>query len=178
MAPLGCAIQAHIKPDDRRTWDTRSESGFNLGTSMEHHRCFRVYITRTRATRISNTVHFKHQYITNPEISPESLMVAAAQQLTVALKGSIPTGNEMAEALTKVSELFTKIAAHKQAAATAKAQRNVLRSNLTARKTTHLPRVDPSPIPRVATPPRVTIPPVDCRVPNIPQPPRKIVAWG
>jgi hypothetical protein len=168
MAPLGCAIQAHVKPDKRRTWDTRSESGFNLGTSMEHHWCFRVYITRTRATRISDTVHFKHQYITNPEISPESLVVAAAQQLTVALKGSIPTGNETAEALTKVSELFTKIAAHKQAAATAKAQRNVLRSNPTAKKTTHFPRVDPSPIPRVATPPRVTIPLVDCRVPNIP----------
>jgi hypothetical protein len=168
MAPLGCAIQAHVKPDERRTWDTRSESGFNLGTSMEHHRCFRVYITRTRATRISDTVHSKHQYITNPEISPESLVVAAAQQLTVALKGSIPTGNETAEALTKVSELFTKIAAHKQAAATAKAQRNVLRSNPTAIKTTHFPRVDPSSIPRVATPPRVTIPPVDCRVPNIP----------
>ena len=174
MAPLGCAIQAQVKPDDRRTWETRSESGFNLGTSMEHHRCFRVYITRTRATRISDTVHFKHQYITNPEISPESLVVAAAHQLTVALKGSIPTGNETAEALTKVSELFTKIAAHKQAAATAKAQRNGLRSNPTARKTPHhprvdtspIPRVDTSPIPRVATPPRVTIPPVDCRVPN------------
>jgi len=168
MAPLGCAIQAHVKPDDRRTWDTRSESGFNLGALMEHHRCFRVYITWTQATRISDTVHFKHQYITNPEISPESLVVAATQQLTVALKGSIPTGNETAEALTKVSELFTKIAAHKQPATTAKAQRNVLRSNLTARKTTHLPRVDPSTIPRAATPPRVTIPPVDCCVLNIP----------
>ena len=42
MAPLGCAIQAHVKPDNRCTWDTRSESGFNLGTLMEHHRCFRV----------------------------------------------------------------------------------------------------------------------------------------
>ena len=47
MAPLGCAIHAHVKPDDRRTWDTRSDAGFSLGTSMEHHRCFRVYITRT-----------------------------------------------------------------------------------------------------------------------------------
>jgi len=43
MAPLGCAIQAHVKPDYRHTWDTRSESGFNLGTLMDHHRCFRVY---------------------------------------------------------------------------------------------------------------------------------------
>jgi hypothetical protein len=35
-------------------------------------------------------------------------MVAAVQQLVTALQGNIPTGNEMAEALTRVSKLFTK----------------------------------------------------------------------
>jgi hypothetical protein len=118
---------------------------------MEHHRCFRVYVTRTRATRISDTVFFKHQYITNPTLSPESHVVAAAQQLATALKGTIPAGNETAEALTKVSELFTKIAAAKQAAAVAKEQQNRLRAHPAARSTTHLPRVD-------APPPRVDVP--------------------
>jgi spore maturation protein CgeB len=66
FAPLGCAVQAHVKPDARRTWDAHLQEGFNLGTSMEHHRCFKIYITKTRATRISDTVFFKHQYITNP----------------------------------------------------------------------------------------------------------------
>ncbi len=56
FAPLGWAIEAHVKPDDRRTWDTRSDAEFSLGTSMQHHRCFRMYITKTGATRISNTV--------------------------------------------------------------------------------------------------------------------------
>ena len=106
FAPLGCAVQSHVKPEDRRTWDARADAGYSLGTSMEHHRCYRVYITKTRATRISDTVFFQHQYITNPTISPESSVIAAAQQLTAALKGNIPTGNETAEALTKVSELF------------------------------------------------------------------------
>jgi hypothetical protein len=46
---------------------------------------------------------FKHQYITNPTVSPENLVVAAAQQLTSALKGNILAGNETAEALKKVS---------------------------------------------------------------------------
>jgi hypothetical protein len=75
-----------------------------------------VYITKTRATRISDTVFFKHQYITNPMVSPESHVVAAAQQLTTALKGNIPAGNETAEALKKVSKLFTKIPATKNEA--------------------------------------------------------------
>ena len=101
FAPIGCAIQTHVKADNRRTWDTRSEPGFNLGTSMDHHRCFKVYVTRTRASRISDTVIFQHQYITNPTISPESHVVAAAQQLATALKGNILTGNNTAEALKK-----------------------------------------------------------------------------
>ena len=40
FAPLGCTIEANINPGDRNTWDTRSNAGFSLGTSMEHHRCF------------------------------------------------------------------------------------------------------------------------------------------
>jgi hypothetical protein len=66
---------------------------------MQHHQCFWVYITKTRATRISNTVFFKHQYITNPTVSPGSHIIVAAQQLATALKGNIPAGNKMAEAL-------------------------------------------------------------------------------
>ena len=169
FAPLGCAIQSHVKPEDRHSWDARADAGFSLGTSMEHHRCYRVYITKTRSTRISDTVFFQHQYITNPTISPESKVIAAAQQLTAALKGSIPTGNETAEALTKVSELFTRIAAAKQQAATAREQRNRLRTHPAARNPTLIPRVATAP-PRVTEPdPRVVIPPqADCRV--IPSP--------
>jgi hypothetical protein len=37
FAPLGCAVMAHVKPKNRRTWDTHGEVGFNIGTSMEHH---------------------------------------------------------------------------------------------------------------------------------------------
>jgi hypothetical protein len=56
---------------------------------------------KTRATRTSDTVFFKHQYITNSTVSPESHVIAAAQQLATALKGNIPTCNEMAEALKR-----------------------------------------------------------------------------
>jgi hypothetical protein len=119
---------------------------------LQHHHCFQVYITKTRATRISNTVFFKHQYITNLTVSPESHVVAAAQQLTTALKGNIPAVNKTAEELKKVSKLFTKIAATKNEEAKAKKQRNRVRATWTARKTTHFPRVEAL-IPRVAAGP-------------------------
>jgi hypothetical protein len=95
-------------------------------------------------------VFFKHQYITNPTISPESHVVAAAQQLATALKGNIPAGNETTEALKKVSELFTKIAQAKQDHKTAKEQRNRLRANPAARVTSPPPRVAKAQMPRVA----------------------------
>jgi hypothetical protein len=156
VAPISCAVQTHVKLDNRLSWDTRSESGFNLGTSMEHHQCFRVYVMRTRATRISNTIIFKHQYITSPMISPESHVVTAVQQLVMALQGNIPAGNKTAEALTRVSKLFTKIASAKTEVAKAREQRNRLQANPLAWITTHLPRVAVPP-PRVDVPvPRVT----------------------
>ncbi len=113
-----------------------------------------MYITKTRATRISDTVFFKHQYITNLTVSPESHVVVAAQQLTTALKGNIPTGNKTAEALKKVSKLFTKIVAAKNKTAKAKEQPNRVRATPAARQTTHLPRAEAS-IPRVVAGPEV-----------------------
>jgi hypothetical protein len=163
FCPSWLCNQSPRQPEDRRTWDTRSDAGFSLGTSMHHHRYFPMYITKTRATRISDTVHFKHQYITNQTVSPESHVVAAAQQLATALQGNIPVGNETAEALKMVGNLFTKIAVAKSEAAKAKAQCNRVGATLAARQTTHLPRVE-APLPRVADPPEV-----DCRiVPRVP----------
>ncbi len=101
FAPLGYAIHAHVKPEDCHTLDTQSDVGFSLGTSMDHHWCFRVNITRTGATWISDTGFFNHQYITSLTLSPKSHVVAAAQQLTIVLQGNIPTVNETAEALQK-----------------------------------------------------------------------------
>ncbi len=132
FAPIGCAVQTHVKPNNHLSWDTRSEPGLNLGPSMEHHQCFRVYVTGTRSTRISDTVLFKHQYITSPTISPESHMVAAVQQLVTVLQGNIPARNKTGEALTRVSVLFTKIALAKIEVAKAKEQRNRLQENPSA----------------------------------------------
>jgi hypothetical protein len=92
-------------------------------------------------------------------------VVSAAQQLATALKGNIPAGKKTAEALTKVSKLFTKIAAAKQAATAAKEHRIRLRANTTT-QITHIPRVD-EPLPRVKKPhPRVNKPPSRVKEPS------------
>ncbi len=81
---------------------------------------------KIRATRISDTVFFKHQYITNPQVTPKTLVIKAALDLTSALKGTTSRDGKTAEALQKFSKLFTKIAAAKSELAKAKEQQNIL----------------------------------------------------
>jgi hypothetical protein len=125
FTPIDCAVEIHVKPGDRKTWDMRCESGFSLGTLMEHYRCYLAYVARTRAIRVSDQVHFKHKYITNPTLSSESHVVAAAQQLATALKGNIPAGNKTVKGLMKLSEIFNKIATAKAEVAALQAQQAI-----------------------------------------------------
>ncbi len=115
---------AHVKPKNRQSWDVHRDNGFNIGMAMEHHQIFHIYIVKTRGTKISNTVFFKHQYIINPQVTPERLVIKAALDLTSALKGTVSLDGKMAEALQKFSKLFTRIAAEKSELAKAKEQQN------------------------------------------------------
>ncbi len=94
---------------------------------------YHVYIVKTRAKRVSNAVFFKHQYITNPQLTPETLVMKAAAEFTSALKGTVLRDAETAEALAKVGKLFQKIAVAKATTAKAKEQQNHHRTHPTAR---------------------------------------------
>ena len=104
------------------TWDVHADTSFNIRMAIEHHQCFHIYILKTRARRVSNTVFFKHQYITNPQVTPETLVIKVASELTNALKGSVSRNDKITEVLEKFSELFTKIAMAKAAMVKAKEQ--------------------------------------------------------
>lgn len=114
MVPLGCLVQAHEKPGNRGTWAEHSIDAWNLGTSLEHHRAFIVYSKQTRATQIADTLYFKHKYLTTPAVTPEDAVVAAAQQLTNALKGNTSSDSEHFENLKTVAKVFEDIAKEKQ----------------------------------------------------------------
>jgi hypothetical protein len=130
---------------------------------MEHHRCFHVYIVKTRATRISNSVFFEHQYITNPQLTPETFVLKATSGLTSASKGTVSHEAETTDALAQVSKLFHKIAEAKAATAQAKEQQNTHRTHPNAHRVVPLPRVLINPHTQPAVPlPRVqAAPPVD-----------------
>ena len=87
LAPMGCAVQFHIKPSRRKTFGEHSEDGFYLKTSEEHYRTHVVFCKKTRAKRLADTVFFKHKYITQPTVTPADAIVNALTKLQDAIRG-------------------------------------------------------------------------------------------
>jgi hypothetical protein len=79
----------HEKPHKRRTFAEHCSKAFVLGTSTEHYRCWKFWTVSTRAARVSGTAFFKHKYLTNPSVTPEDQIIAAAARLTDAIQGTI-----------------------------------------------------------------------------------------
>jgi hypothetical protein len=64
LATMGCAVQIHKSSEKRGTWAANGVDGWYLQTSLEHYPCHIVYVKNPRSERVSDTVHFKHKYIT------------------------------------------------------------------------------------------------------------------
>jgi hypothetical protein len=58
IAPMGCEVQFHIKPTRRKTFGEHSGDGFYLRTSTEHYRTHVIFVKKTRAQRLADTVFF------------------------------------------------------------------------------------------------------------------------
>ena len=107
LGPLGCKVQFHESTNRRRTWDPRALTGWYLGTSMEHYRCHKIFCKRTRSERISDTVFFQHQYLTQPSTTPEDQIVKAVGDLTSALRQRLNhKGEEELDVLKQMNEIL------------------------------------------------------------------------
>ncbi len=93
LAPMGCAVQFHIKPNRCKSWGEHSSDGWYPTTSLDHYRCHIIFIKATRAKLISDTVYFKHKHITQPTLTPEDLVIKAIQDFSNAIKGGKKLGN-------------------------------------------------------------------------------------
>jgi hypothetical protein len=87
LAPMGCAVQMHESTNRRTTWAENSIDGWYLRTSPEHYWCHVIHVKKTRSEQISDTVLFKHKYITQPHVTAADQIVKAINDLTCALKG-------------------------------------------------------------------------------------------
>jgi hypothetical protein len=104
LAPMGCAVQFHIKANRRKSWGEHASDGWYLTTSPDHYRCHWIFVKATRAKQISNSVFFKHKYITQPTMMTDDLVIKAIHDLTIAIKGNKdPRNDGQSKAITKLA---------------------------------------------------------------------------
>jgi hypothetical protein len=112
MAPPGTRIIAHETPGRRKTWAPHGQDGWYIGPALEHYRCYTVYITKTRSTRIVETVEFFPHKFKIPFPSSSDLATQAATESTHALLNPQPAGpfcqvgDEQVIALRKLATIF------------------------------------------------------------------------
>ena len=80
----------HDKPSRQKTFAQHCRKGFVLGSPPEHYQCWNLWTTSTKATRVSGTVFFKHNYITNTGTTPSDAIIAAANRMTETLRNHTP----------------------------------------------------------------------------------------
>ncbi|KAL7523343.1 hypothetical protein ACHAWF_000483, partial [Thalassiosira exigua] len=56
LAPIGCEVRVHQKPGQRGSWEEHAVGGWYLGCSPKHYHCSNVWVKRTMARRVSDTV--------------------------------------------------------------------------------------------------------------------------
>ena len=110
FSPIGMEAMIHNKTSQRKTFAQHCSKGFVLGSSPEHYQCWNLWTTSTKATRVSGTVFFKHNYITNPETTPTDAMIAAANRMTETLRNQTPINmcEEDLEPLRRLETIFTR----------------------------------------------------------------------
>jgi hypothetical protein len=101
LAPLGCATNR------QKTWDMHSLNGWYLGTFDKHYWCYKIYCTKTRAERISDTVFFQHCYLMQPVVMPTNAMIKVMGDLRGVLKKSAnKVGMAEMEILKQLDAIF------------------------------------------------------------------------
>jgi len=85
IAPPGTPIVTHVKPHERPSWAPHGEEGFYVGPAMEHYRCYKVLVTRTQTTRITDTLSWHPRHEPFPGALPSHHLTLAIQNLTQTL---------------------------------------------------------------------------------------------
>ena len=107
LGPKGCRILIHNKPSTRASWAFRTRAGFYVVPALLHYRCFQVVDTTTKSTLISDTIEFRHDYLTQPAITHTNWITHALHFLFSALKET-PSAviDTQLEAIRQLRDLF------------------------------------------------------------------------
>ncbi len=120
LAPPGIKCQAHLKPEQRRSFGSHSLTGWYVGPSFEHYRCYKVYNPTTGHERICDTVEFFPATLKLPATSTLDKVHQASIDLIELLQKNDPAspfldfGNAQHNALQQLADMLKEAAKPKK----------------------------------------------------------------
>ena len=106
-------MAAFEPPDKRNSWATHGTLGWCIGPALHHYRCWKIYVTKTEAKRVCDTVKLFSKQFKMPILSSDDTATRASLQLTEALQHphtDLPyafLSNNNITALKELSDIFT-----------------------------------------------------------------------
>jgi hypothetical protein len=108
LLPLGYPVITHNEPATCRSWDLGGSDGFYVGVSLEHYHCHCVINAKTKSLRISDTVNFRHHYLTIPTVTPSNTIVHSLDAISNTItNASSTTSDAQLYAISTLHDLFS-----------------------------------------------------------------------
>jgi hypothetical protein len=114
LAPPGTRVIAHEKLDQRASWDPYGVEGYYLGPTLDHYRCYKVHVTKTKGKPIVDTVEFFPSKLAMANTYSKDFSSIAALKLSNALQHPAPAapfsqiGTAQLQALRQLSDFFLR----------------------------------------------------------------------
>eukprot|EP00804_Cyclotella_cryptica_P022924 CCRYP_018758-RA/>CCRYP_018758-RA protein AED:0.17 eAED:0.24 QI:0/0/0/1/0.5/0.33/3/0/705 len=109
LGPCGCPVLIHNKPSKHSSWAFCGRDGFNIGPALSHYRCFQVVDADTKAIVISDTVEFRHTYLSPPSVSYKDRLLHAITFLSTAINEATNDSiNSQLIAIDQLHKIFSK----------------------------------------------------------------------
>jgi hypothetical protein len=117
LAPPGTKVVAHKKANKCSSWAPHGATGWYIGPALEQYCCHTIFISKTNAKRICDTVKFFPHNFTMPKLSSSDATLHAARDLICHPQPSAPPfaiGDQQLVALRQLANIFD--AAHPRVA--------------------------------------------------------------
>ena len=86
LAPPGMRIIIHEKTTICQTWAPHGTDGWYVGPALHHYQCYHVWVPRTHAECIVDTISFFPKTVSIPNLTHKDAAIQAARELTHALQ--------------------------------------------------------------------------------------------
>ena len=84
--PPGTKVVILDPVSTRESWAPKRLNGFYLGPSLQHFRCYRVYVTSTKGIRVSDSLSWHPEKLKLPGSSKEEILFDVLQTVSADLK--------------------------------------------------------------------------------------------